>query len=353
MICRGAKGSSGRKGKQVEKDKISVIIPVYRVERYLDACVASVCAQTYQNLEIILVDDGSPDACGQMCESWAQKDARIKVIHQENKGLSGARNAGMRIATGEYLGFVDSDDTILPEMYEILYGVLTQSGADLAMCAIQCVYADGTEKKESDSPLPSGVMTLEEWMAVRYLNLRVYLAGEVVWNKLYKRNLLENVWFREGVIMEDTPFFNDYMKESLRVAVTDRALYRYLQRKDSIMGRGFTPKSLAHFYALRERTGKCQKLQLPSECVRVSAIQTMNEGVDFWTSLVSDKSVSSKEKSEFFGEVAKTVTEYEKYGSKKQRFYWGFFRRFPKTFRICYRMLSFLRKTVMKVRKKQ
>ena len=101
-------------------DLISVIVPVYKVEPYLDKCVRSIVEQTYQNLEIILVDDGSPDNCGAICDAWAEKDSRIKVIHKENGGLSDARNAGMDVATGQWIAFVDSDDWIAEEMYESL-----------------------------------------------------------------------------------------------------------------------------------------------------------------------------------------------------------------------------------------
>ena len=101
-------------------DLISVIVPVYKVEPYLDKCVRSIVDQTYQNLEIILVDDGSPDRCGEICDAWAAKDSRIRVIHKENGGLSDARNAGMAVATGKYMGFVDSDDYIAPDMYRLL-----------------------------------------------------------------------------------------------------------------------------------------------------------------------------------------------------------------------------------------
>lgn len=103
---------------------ISVIVPVYKVEPYLDRCVRSIVEQTYTDLEIILVDDGSPDNCPAICDAWAERDSRVKVIHKQNGGLSDARNAGMDIATGEYIGFVDSDDWIAPEMYQILYNML-------------------------------------------------------------------------------------------------------------------------------------------------------------------------------------------------------------------------------------
>lgn len=116
--------------------KISVIVPVYKTEGLLDRCVESIVGQTYKNLEIILVDDGSPDNCPAMCDEWAEKDSRIRVIHKENGGLCSARNAGMDIATGDYLGFVDSDDCIEPDMYQLLVENAVSTQADISRCGI-------------------------------------------------------------------------------------------------------------------------------------------------------------------------------------------------------------------------
>ena len=113
---------------------ISVIIPVYKVELYLRECIDSVLAQTYQNLEVILVDDGSPDQCGSICEQYAEKDNRVCVIHKENGGLSDARNAGIDVAKGEYIGFVDSDDWVAPDMYECLYKASVEYNAEFVVC---------------------------------------------------------------------------------------------------------------------------------------------------------------------------------------------------------------------------
>lgn len=126
----------------MEEGKISVIVPIYKVENYLNRCVESIRKQTYRNLEIILVDDGSPDACGEMCDRYAQEDSRIRVIHKENGGLSDARNAGIEVATGEYIAFVDSDDWIDDKMYEVLYSTLLKYNADIAECSYRNLYAD-------------------------------------------------------------------------------------------------------------------------------------------------------------------------------------------------------------------
>ena len=122
-------------------DTISVIVPVYRVEEFLDKCIKSIVNQTYHNLQIILVDDGSPDFCGEICENWAKVDDRIIVIHKENGGLSDARNAGLAIATGDYIAFVDSDDWIEPRMYEVMLSIIKKERADIVACGFIDTYS--------------------------------------------------------------------------------------------------------------------------------------------------------------------------------------------------------------------
>ena len=121
---------------------ISIIVPVYKVEQYLHRCINSILAQTFENFELILVDDGSPDNCGKICDEYAQKDNRIKVIHQKNSGTIIARNAGIKIATGKYLGFVDSDDYIKPQMYEKLYNCISSDNYDIVWCDVVIEHSD-------------------------------------------------------------------------------------------------------------------------------------------------------------------------------------------------------------------
>ena len=123
---------------------ISVIVPIYNVEKYLDRCVGSIINQTYKNLEIILVDDGSPDNCPQMCDDYAKKDSRIKVVHKENGGLSDARNAGMKVATGEYVSFIDSDDYISLDFYETLLETIVDNDSDIVECSVVKFYEDNS-----------------------------------------------------------------------------------------------------------------------------------------------------------------------------------------------------------------
>ena len=210
---------------------ISIIVPVYRVEAYLKACVDSLLDQTFSDIEILLVDDGSPDHCGVICDEYAGKDARVRVIHQKNGGLSRARNAGIERAQGEYLCFVDSDDYVAPEYCESLYALLRDSDCDLSVCGV-CRFEDGT----------TPVCDSEEGQSVRvdrvdFLRMQLEKKSEFgVWNKLYRRELFDKIRFSEGRIHEDVIWSGD-LARNLRgdVVCTPKVLYYYRQRAGSIV----------------------------------------------------------------------------------------------------------------------
>ena len=219
---------------------ISVIVPVYNVEPYLDRCVQSIVNQTYTNLEIILVDDGSPDNCPALCNTWAEKDSRVRVIHKENGGLSDARNAGMAIAAGEYIAFVDSDDWIAPNMYELLYTRMTAEGCDIAACGVEMVWEDGTPSR----PLTNaGNCVLDTASAVEAL-LDESMLKHPVWYKLYKASLLRDLPFPVGKCHEDVFWSYQAVARARRVSVCDTPCYYYLQRAGSIMGASYSLKRL-------------------------------------------------------------------------------------------------------------
>lgn len=221
-------------------DLISVIVPVYKVEEYLDKCVQSIVDQTYRNLEIILVDDGSPDNCGAMCDAWAEKDSRIKVIHKENGGLSDARNAGMAAATGDYIGFVDSDDWIAKDMYDVLLHTAKEAGADITACQYQMIYPD----REAPAKATSGVViTLEQFGAMKSL-IQGSSVKQVVWNKLYRTELVKDIPFAVGKYHEDEFWSWQVIAEANRYAGIDKVGYYYLQRSGSIMGSAYSLKRL-------------------------------------------------------------------------------------------------------------
>lgn len=233
----------------MEKDCISIIVPVYNVEPYLDRCVQSIVNQTYRNLEIILVDDGSPDNCPQMCDAWAAKDPRIKVIHKENGGLSDARNAGMNAATGEYIGFVDSDDWIAPEMVERLKSAMEADRSDIAACTVEMVWEDGS---------PSRLLTVRENCVMDRLEAQEALLDESmlkqpVWYKLYRKEMIQDIPFEVGKTHEDVFWSYQAVGNAKRVSVIDYIGYYYWQRGDSIMGEGYSLKRLDAMEAYEKR----------------------------------------------------------------------------------------------------
>lgn len=216
--------------------EISVIVPVYKVEPYIHKCVDSILTQTFTDYELILVDDGSPDTCGNICDEYAQKDARIHVIHKENGGLSDARNAGMKIACGEYVIFIDSDDYIDADMLSYLYENLKKADADMATCGIYEVYADRIEKQEEE---PDFVCSGEE--AFRCILRGHTIRGEI-WNKLIKRSCISDLEFPKGKLYEDIFYTVDMMQRIKKVAVGTKPKYYYLHRSDSITGKAYRPK---------------------------------------------------------------------------------------------------------------
>ena len=228
---------------------ISVIIPVYKVEPYLDRCVESVINQSYPNLEIILVDDGSPDNCPAMCDAWAKRDSRIKVIHKTNGGLSDARNAGMAVAAGEYISFVDSDDWIAPEMLERLYLAMQRDRSDIAACTVKMVWEDDT---------PSELLTvqtncvLDKHQAQAAL-LEEKLLKQPVWYKLYRSEIIKDISFEVGKYHEDVFWSYQAVGAANRVSVIDYVGYYYFQRAGSIMGEGYSLKRLDAVEAYENR----------------------------------------------------------------------------------------------------
>lgn len=219
---------------------ISVIVPIYMVQDYLNCCIESIVNQTYCNLEIILVDDGSPDQCPEICDSWATNDSRIKVIHKKNGGLSDARNAGMQIATGEYISFLDSDDYVSPAFFEKLFAVATTQNADIVECKVANCYEDGiVDEYEDDSE-------------IRVYNTEDALSGLIaenpfhqhVWNKLYRSSIALSVPFVVGKLNEDEFWTYQVFGQAKRVAKINKTLYFYLQRSGSIMGEGYNIRRL-------------------------------------------------------------------------------------------------------------
>jgi glycosyltransferase involved in cell wall biosynthesis len=228
---------------------ISVIVPIYKVEKYLTRCVDSILNQTWQNLEIILVDDGSPDTCPAICDDYQTKDNRIKVIHKPNGGISDARNAGIDIATGLYIGFVDSDDFIHPDMFSDLLTNLQKFNADIVQCSYKKV--SGNETPDPDRKDDFRIITGEE--ALNFIYTPQGVDYIVVWNKLYKIKLFRTIRFPVSKIHEDDFTTYKLFYEAGKIAVTDARYYYYFQSPGSIMRSRFNEKRLNYAEAMEER----------------------------------------------------------------------------------------------------
>ena len=222
---------------------ISVIVPVYRVEAYLKCCVDSIRNQTYSNLEIILVDDGSPDNCGALCDEMVLQDSRIRVIHKPNGGLSDARNAGIDIAQGEYLGFVDSDDWIEPGMYEQLLTEALQENVKLVCGGRYDFFEETGEKKVGLCPEHREVVSGEELVRRIFTWQRIDSAA---WDKLYHRSLLQTIRYPVGKIVEDVPTTYKIALLAGRAVMLNVPVYNYRHRPGSITTAGISDK-VFHF----------------------------------------------------------------------------------------------------------
>ena len=211
--------------------KISVIVPVYKVEKYLEKCVDSILAQTFADFELILIDDGSPDNCGKMCDEYALKDKRVKVVHKENGGLSDARNKGIEIAKGEYLSFIDSDDYIAPNFLEKLYTLAKNFGADISICDFLVIEED---KDATFIDLDKDVIMDKDSALLKMIFNREFSVN--AWNKLYKRELFDDIKYPKGKLYEDLAVIYKLIDRTKKTVYTPSKLYAYVQRKSSIMG---------------------------------------------------------------------------------------------------------------------
>ena len=224
----------------MKNELISIIVPVYKVEKYLERCVKSIQKQTYTNLEIILVDDGSPDRCGQLCDEFAKLDKRIKVYHKENGGISDARNYGIDKATGEYIGFVDSDDYIHESMYEKLYEAIKKSGTMISECGLTRVYKN-TLRPHYEGKDYFLVLDKQEYLKEFLENRKVYGS---VWCKLIHRDIAKKIKFSVGMIYEDALYNLELIKNVDKFTLISDSYYYYYIREDSYTTKPFNNRSM-------------------------------------------------------------------------------------------------------------
>jgi glycosyltransferase involved in cell wall biosynthesis len=226
--------------------KISVIVPIYNVEEYLKRCINSICGQSYVNLEIILVNDGSTDTCPGICDEYRKKDSRVRVINKQNGGLSDARNIGLEYATGDYISFVDSDDYIAKNMLEILVNTCITENCEIAVCGVVRKYSDREISTSSDL-----VEVLDNKTAFEYLIKGKYF-HDYAWNKLYKSELFRDIRYPVGKIYEDVFTTYKVFARANKVGYIDQPLYYYVQRDGSILRRGFNLNQFHQLEALAE-----------------------------------------------------------------------------------------------------
>lgn len=250
---------------------ISVIVPVYNVEKYIDKCISSIVKQTYENIEVILVDDGSTDSSGRLCDGWLEKDGRIKVFHKVNGGLSDARNFGIDKAKGNYISFIDSDDYINQNLYEKLYNALIKKEADMAICNYDFVDEKGNILNENPNVLKNETISQIECYQKLIIDYNFYYVTAV--NKLYKKALFKDLRFPAGKIHEDEFIIHHLIEKCRRVTIIEDVLYYYVQREDSIMNSNFNLKRFDGVLAMLDRYDFFKKINQNS-----MAIETLKHG---------------------------------------------------------------------------
>lgn len=234
------------------KGLITIIVPAYNVEKYLKKCLESIINQTYKNLEIILVDDGSTDNSGRICDEYAEKDDRIIVIHQENAGVSSARNKGIEIAKGEYIGFVDGDDYIEENMYEVLYKNLIQFDVDISMCNYYIV--KNNQKSFHKHDIKKGILINDKKEFLELLNLNYYRG--FLWNKLFKTKMLKQIRLKEDIyVCEDLLLIVQIFNNCERYYFDNNCYYNYVIRENSAIRGKIDSRKFTVLNAYREITG--------------------------------------------------------------------------------------------------
>lgn len=315
--------------------KISIIVPIYNVEEYLHRCVDSILNQTFTAFELILVDDGSPDNCGAICDEYAKKDKRIKVIHKGNGGLSDARNAGIDIASGEYLGFVDSDDWIHPQMYEVLYKGIVENNVKISICEYE-----ETERQREFEHISDISYNVQKGLD---LLVSKNVTAVVAWNKLYHKSLFDKIRYPVGKIHEDEFVTYKLLYEAVKISYCENRLYFYFINENGITKSEYSPKHLDMLDAFEERVAFLYEKK-ENKCFRFSAYHMIN-----MTELQYFEYKKSSKYKYVCKNVSKRMRRYLKqYGkcvgiSKKSHYHF---------YVVAYPMKFFVKKTLSKLKNK-
>ena len=304
---------------------ISIIIPIYNVEKYLSKCIESLVGQTYKDIEIILINDGSPDHCLSICEQYSKKDNRIIVIDQENKGVSAARNAGLKMAKGEYIGFVDPDDWIAPEMYESMHSAMKETNADLCICGYDYYDEHGKVDENRRYNTKENETITQKDVIYRFSDMPPTIRHGVV-NKLFKNELLNGQMFKEGLhSSEDVFFLNEYVQKIQNAVVVHQPYYKNLVRQGSATHGGLSINSLADSFEAHERMYLDSIRRYPELKNHAAAflldVCTLkyNEAKEKWVKMEENEKKSAKEKLKI---MLKFIKKYALYSILDKEIYW-------------------------------
>lgn len=282
-------------------DLISVIVPIYKVEEYLKKCVDSIINQTYKNLEIILVDDGSPDNCGKICDFYSIKDHRIRVIHKKNGGLSAARNVALDVASGAYITFIDSDDYIEENYISYLYNLAKKNNADISICEYLYITE---EDKVINHPRNDGKIIVMDQEKALYELLNSKLYSNSAWGKLYKKECFSGVRYPCGKLYEDVPTTYKTFLKCEKIVYGAKALYYYLYRESAISKQSFSKERLDAVFFAEKMTAEIVKsypcLRKIADCrlfdSYVAIMALVNRNDNFWVFVLMKKKIKEKRK---------------------------------------------------------
>lgn len=301
----------------LNQELISVIVPIYNVEKYLDRCVKSICEQSYRNLEIILVDDGSGDMCGAMCDTYANHDSRVLVVHKENGGLSDARNAGLNICSGTYVTFIDSDDYIEHDYIETLYSALVENQADIS---IGDYFYETENGLTINSYLNSGkVRILDQKEAIGEL-CKLKLFSNSAWGKLYPTKFFLDIRYPKGKIYEDIPITYRLILKAGKIAFCEKPIYHYIYRLQAISKGNFKPQRLDALQFVRQM--KDDIAQIYPEYTELLANREFEECIYIYKSLMQDLTYRKDYSKKLYFEAKKIVSKCNwQLMSKKMKIY--------------------------------
>ena len=316
--------------------EISIIVPVYDVEKYLENCIESILNQTFKDFELILVDDGSTDNSGKICDIYEKKDSRIKVIHKNNGGLSSARNAGLDIACGKYVGFIDSDDSIHPRMYEILYDLIKKYESDISCCNYKKIYDIFKDEYENVNSLE--VIEMSNIEAIKNLyDKEIGVKLVIACNKLYRKNLFDNIRYKVGRVHEDEFMAHRILYNCKKITYVDNELYYYLQREGSIMSKKSYKRKVDALLSKSDRMRFCNKVGLTSMSDNICKIYEF-DFFNLYKQLLNECSVNA----EFLKEIRRDfilnlyILLRQKDIHIKEKISCLIFAISPKVYRICF-----------------